>query len=143
MRFLRQSMIGLFLVATAMGLLVFAADRIGGALQKRMADAPAPAARCGRVRFWSGWIARMRWPRSSVPKAMCRMPRQRGAMPRVRWNWPLMNKQPPRNKQFCGPALFNVKAIWRTVAWVPRLRQKRPSLQRQARGRPCWHVAKS
>ncbi|PHR10246.1 MAG: efflux transporter periplasmic adaptor subunit [Sulfitobacter sp.] len=40
MRFLRQSMIGLFLAATAMGLLFFAADKIGGALQKRLADAP-------------------------------------------------------------------------------------------------------
>ena len=49
MRFLRQSMIGLFLVATALGLLVFAADRIGGALQKRMADAPAPQAPRERV----------------------------------------------------------------------------------------------
>jgi RND family efflux transporter MFP subunit len=42
-------MIGLFLVATALGLLVFAADRIGGALQKRMADAPAPQAPRERV----------------------------------------------------------------------------------------------
>ena len=33
-------MIGLFLAATAMGLLFFAADKIGGALQKRLADAP-------------------------------------------------------------------------------------------------------
>lgn len=38
MRFLRQSMIGLFLAATAFGLLVFAVDLIGGAVQQRMAD---------------------------------------------------------------------------------------------------------
>ena len=49
MRFLRQSMIGLFLAATAFGLLVFAADMIGGALQKRMADAPPPQAPRERV----------------------------------------------------------------------------------------------
>ncbi|SFS63853.1 RND family efflux transporter, MFP subunit [Sulfitobacter marinus] len=49
MRFLRQSMIGLFLAATALGLLVFAVDLIGGAVQKRMADAPPPQAPRERV----------------------------------------------------------------------------------------------
>ena len=49
MRFLRQSMIGLFLAATALGLLVFAADMIGGAVQKRMADAPPPQAPRERI----------------------------------------------------------------------------------------------
>ena len=46
MRFLRQSMIGLFLAAVTLGLLVWAAQLIGGAVQTRMADAPAaPPAR--------------------------------------------------------------------------------------------------
>ena len=38
MRFLRQSMIGLFLAALTAGLLVYAATLIGGALRERMAD---------------------------------------------------------------------------------------------------------
>ncbi|NNE52215.1 MAG: efflux RND transporter periplasmic adaptor subunit [Sulfitobacter sp.] len=46
MRFLRQTMIGLFLAAAAVGLLVFAVSLIGGAVRERMADAPgAPPAR--------------------------------------------------------------------------------------------------
>lgn len=46
MRFLRQSMIGLFLAAMTLGLLVWAVQMIGGAVQTRMADAPsAPPAR--------------------------------------------------------------------------------------------------
>jgi RND family efflux transporter MFP subunit len=46
MRFLRQSMIGLFLAAAALGLLAFAATLVGGAIQERLADAPgAPPAR--------------------------------------------------------------------------------------------------
>jgi membrane fusion protein, multidrug efflux system len=49
MRFLRQSMIGLFLAATALGLLVFAADLIGGAVQQRMADEPVASTPRERV----------------------------------------------------------------------------------------------
>ena len=46
MRFLRQSMIGLFLSAVTLGLLVWAVQMIGGAVQTRMADTPAaPPAR--------------------------------------------------------------------------------------------------
>jgi membrane fusion protein (multidrug efflux system) len=46
MRFLRQSMIGLFLASLTLGLLVWAAQMIGGAVQTRMSDAPsAPPAR--------------------------------------------------------------------------------------------------
>lgn len=46
MRFLRQSLIGLFLVAVAAGLLVYAAQMVGSAIQARLADAPqAPADR--------------------------------------------------------------------------------------------------
>ncbi len=46
MRFLRQSMIGLFLAAVTLGLLVFAASMISGAIGERMADDPkAPPAR--------------------------------------------------------------------------------------------------
>ncbi|MCX7558788.1 efflux RND transporter periplasmic adaptor subunit [Sulfitobacter sp. F26204] len=46
MRFLRQSMIGLFLAACTVGLLVFAASLIGGAVSERMADDPkGPPAR--------------------------------------------------------------------------------------------------
>lgn len=46
MRFLRQSMIGLFLAAATLGLLVYAGSLIGGAVRDRMADDPAvPPAR--------------------------------------------------------------------------------------------------
>ena len=46
MRFLRQSMIGLFLAAATLGLLVFAVSMIGGALQERLsAETKAPPAR--------------------------------------------------------------------------------------------------
>jgi RND family efflux transporter MFP subunit len=46
MRFLRQSMIGLFLAAATLGLLVFALSLVRGAVEERMADAPAgPPAR--------------------------------------------------------------------------------------------------
>jgi membrane fusion protein (multidrug efflux system) len=46
MRFLRQSMIGLFLAACTIGLLVFAATLVGGAVKERMAEDPkAPPAR--------------------------------------------------------------------------------------------------
>ena len=46
MRFLRQSMIGLFLSAVTLGLLVWAVQMVGGAVQTRMADTPAaPPAR--------------------------------------------------------------------------------------------------
>jgi RND family efflux transporter MFP subunit len=46
MRFLRQSMIGLFLASLTLGLLVYAAQIVGGALQARLAeDGPRPAAR--------------------------------------------------------------------------------------------------
>lgn len=46
MRFLRQSMIGLFLASVTLGLLVWAVEMIGGAVQTRMADtAEAPPAR--------------------------------------------------------------------------------------------------
>lgn len=46
MRFLRQSMIGLFLAAVTLGLLVWAVQMVGGAVQTRMADEPAaPPAR--------------------------------------------------------------------------------------------------
>lgn len=46
MRFLRQSMIGLFLAAVTLGLLVFAVSLIGGALQERLsAETIAPPAR--------------------------------------------------------------------------------------------------
>lgn len=40
MRFLRQSMIGLFLAAVTLGLLVFAVATVGGALRERMAEEP-------------------------------------------------------------------------------------------------------
>ena len=40
MRFLRQSMIGLFLAALTMGLLAFAVITVGGALRERMAQEP-------------------------------------------------------------------------------------------------------
>ena len=42
MRFLRQSMIGLFLAAATLGLLFWAAQLISGAVRERMADDPAP-----------------------------------------------------------------------------------------------------
>lgn len=46
MRFIRQSMIGLFLAAVTLGLLVWAVEIIGGAVQTRLADDPAvPPAR--------------------------------------------------------------------------------------------------
>ncbi|KIN70717.1 Efflux transporter, RND family, MFP subunit [Sulfitobacter noctilucae] len=46
MRFLRQSMIGLFLAAATLGLLVFSVSLISGAVQERMAEEPkAPPAR--------------------------------------------------------------------------------------------------
>ncbi|MFC6639231.1 HlyD family efflux transporter periplasmic adaptor subunit [Sulfitobacter sp. JBTF-M27] len=46
MRFLRQSMIGLFLAAMTLGLLVFAITLIGDAVRERMADGPkGPTAR--------------------------------------------------------------------------------------------------
>ena len=46
MRFLRQSMIGLFLAAATFGLLVFAVSLVGGAVSERMAKDPkAPPAR--------------------------------------------------------------------------------------------------
>ena len=46
MRFLRQSMIGLFLAAVTLGLLVWAVQMVGGAVRERMADdAKAPPAR--------------------------------------------------------------------------------------------------
>lgn len=46
MRFIRQSMIGLFLAAVTLGLLVWAVEIIGGAVQTRLADGPvAPPAR--------------------------------------------------------------------------------------------------
>ena len=46
MRFLRQSMVGLFLAAAALGLLVVAAQMIAGAVQQRMAqDSKAPPPR--------------------------------------------------------------------------------------------------
>ncbi len=46
MRFLRQSMIGLFLASLTLGLLVFAVSLINGAVQERMADDPkGPPAR--------------------------------------------------------------------------------------------------
>lgn len=46
MRFLRQSMIGLFLAAATLGLMVFAVSMINGAVQERMADDPkGPPAR--------------------------------------------------------------------------------------------------
>lgn len=46
MRFLRQSMIGLFLSAVTLGLLVWAVQMVGGAVQDRMADSStAPPAR--------------------------------------------------------------------------------------------------
>ncbi len=44
-------MFGLFLAATALGLLIFAADLIGGAVQKRLAD--EPEARTPRERIFS------------------------------------------------------------------------------------------
>ncbi len=49
MRFLRQSMMGLFLAAATLGLLIFAADMIGGAVQKRLADDPVARAPKERV----------------------------------------------------------------------------------------------
>ncbi|MEH6644549.1 efflux RND transporter periplasmic adaptor subunit [Sulfitobacter sp.] len=46
MRFLRQSMIGLFLASVTLGLLVWAVQMIGGAVQTRMSDSPeVPPAR--------------------------------------------------------------------------------------------------
>jgi hypothetical protein len=46
MRFLRQSMIGLFLAALTMGLLAFAVITVGGAVRERMAEEPrTPPAR--------------------------------------------------------------------------------------------------
>jgi len=46
MRFLRQSMIGLFLAAVTLGLLVFALSLVSGAVQERLADDPkGPPAR--------------------------------------------------------------------------------------------------
>lgn len=46
MRFLRQTMIGLFLASLTLGLLVFAASLVGGAVRERMADDPkGPPAR--------------------------------------------------------------------------------------------------
>ena len=46
MRFLRQTMIGLFLAAMTLGLLVYAATLVGGAIQQRLAEDPrAPTAR--------------------------------------------------------------------------------------------------
>jgi len=46
MRFLRQSMIGLFLAAVTLGMMVWAVQMIGGAVQTRMADTSfAPPAR--------------------------------------------------------------------------------------------------
>lgn len=46
MRFLRQTMIGLFLAAVTLGLLVWAVQLVGGAVQTRLADSPtAPPAR--------------------------------------------------------------------------------------------------
>lgn len=46
MRFLRQSMVGLFLASVTLGLLIYAAQIIAGAVQERMADErPAPPAR--------------------------------------------------------------------------------------------------
>ncbi|WP_432816686.1 efflux RND transporter periplasmic adaptor subunit [Sulfitobacter sp. JB4-11] len=46
MRFLRQTMIGLFLASVALGLLVYAASLVGGAVQERLADdQAAPPAR--------------------------------------------------------------------------------------------------
>jgi membrane fusion protein (multidrug efflux system) len=46
MRFLRQSMIGVFLAAVTLGLLAYAGQLIGGAVQDRMAnDTKAPPAR--------------------------------------------------------------------------------------------------
>ena len=46
MRFLRQSMIGLFLASLTFGLLIYAASLINGAVQTRLAnDSSAPPAR--------------------------------------------------------------------------------------------------
>ncbi|MEP3441989.1 MAG: HlyD family efflux transporter periplasmic adaptor subunit [Sulfitobacter sp.] len=46
MRFLRQTMMGLFLAAMTLGLLVWAVQIVGGAVQTRLADSPAaPPAR--------------------------------------------------------------------------------------------------
>lgn len=46
MRFLRQSMVGLFLASVTLGLLIYAAQMIAGAIQDRIADErPAPPAR--------------------------------------------------------------------------------------------------
>ena len=49
MRFLRQSMIGLFLAAATLGFLVLAADLIGGAVQQRLTDTPPERAPRERV----------------------------------------------------------------------------------------------
>ncbi len=46
MRFLRQSMVGLFLASVTLGLLVYAAQMIGSAIQQRLSEErPAPPAR--------------------------------------------------------------------------------------------------
>ena len=55
MRFLRQSMIGLFLAAATLGFLVLAADLIGGAVQQRLTDTPPE--RPPRERVFSVWIS--------------------------------------------------------------------------------------
>ena len=49
MRFLRQSMIGLFLATVSLGLLVYAAQLLGGAIQERMNSEAAPATPQERV----------------------------------------------------------------------------------------------
>lgn len=49
MRFLRQSMTGLFITALAVGLLVYAAQTIGSAVQERMADVPGATGARERV----------------------------------------------------------------------------------------------
>lgn len=46
MRFLRQSMVGLFLASVTLGLLIYAVQMVGGAIQDRIADErPAPPVR--------------------------------------------------------------------------------------------------
>lgn len=49
MRFLRQSLTGLFLAAVTLALLIYAGQLIGAAIQVRMADAPPPEAARERV----------------------------------------------------------------------------------------------